>query len=394
MGEPIDLSPEDHPMRKSLTTLLCLTLTASTTTLLACSIPVFRYAVEHWNPDLFTLTVYHNGEPTEAQQALLNRLQPDDLDETFVGNLQVGTIDVTSTEVELPEADWLAEVKPGVAWLVAHTPAKKGPPSQVFSDEFTVDNVNLLLESPQRKIVTDRLLQGDSAVWVLLECGDKEKDDAAAKTLTDELARMQATLKLPEIEEKDLEDGLLSLDPSELKIRFSLVRIPKDDPAEQAFISMLRTTEPDLNEAEIVAQPTALPVFGRGRSLWALVGAGIAADTIEDTCRFLTGGCQCTVKVQNPGVDMLTTVDWNLLVGAAPNSLQLERESPTGPPEYVSIAPGTAGEAASRNDVDEHGASAAAVDRSEGAPVTWLFGLGGFAVLVAGVSLTAVRRGS
>lgn len=378
-------------MRKSLTTLLCLALAVSTTTLLACSIPVFRYAVEHWNPDLFTLTVYHNGELTEAQQALLQRLQPDDLEETFVGNLQVGTVDVTSTEVELPEADWLAEVKPGVAWLVAHTPAKKGPPSQVFSGAFTSENVNLLLESPQRKVVTDRLLGGESAVWVLLECGDKEKDDAAAKTLTDELARMQATLKLPEIEEKDLEDGLLSLDPSELKIRFSLVRIPKDDPAEQAFITMLRTTEPDLNEPEIVAQPTALPLFGRGRSLWALVGAGIAADTIEDTCRFLTGGCQCTVKVQNPGVDMLTTVDWNLLVGAAPDSLQLERESPTGPPEYLAIAPGGDENSASHDEA-MHDVQASADAPSEDAPVNWLLGLGGFAILVAGVSLSAVRR--
>ncbi len=382
-------------MRKPLATLLCLALVVSTTTLLACSIPVFRYAVEHWNPDLFTLTVYHNGELTEAQQSLLQRLQPDDLDGKFVGNLQVGTVDVTNSEIELPQGDWLAEVKPGVAWLVAHTPAKKGPPSQVFSGEFTTDNVNQLLESPARKTVTERLLRGESAVWVLLECGDKEKDDAAAKTLTDELARMQATLKLPEIEEKDLEDGLLSLDPTELKIAFSLVRIPKDDPAEQAFIAMLRTTEPDLNEPEIVSQPTALPLFGRGRSLWALVGAGIAADTIEDTCRFLTGGCQCTVKVQNPGVDMLTTVDWNLLVGAAPDSLQLERESSTDPPEYLAIAPG--GEMIS----DDHSqapddlpqdAPSNVTSAPEGTPVNWLLGLGGFAILVAGVSLTAGRQ--
>jgi hypothetical protein len=277
-------------------------------------------------------------------------------------------------------------VKPGVAWLVAHTPAKKGPPSQVFSGEFTTENVNLLLESPQRRVLTERLLRGESAVWVLLESGDKEKDDAAAATLTAELTRLQETLKLPEIEEKDLEDGLLSLDPAELKIAFSLVRIPKDDPAEQAFVAMLRTTEPDLNEADIVAQPTALPVFGRGRSLWALVGDGIAADTIEDTCRFLTGGCQCTVKVQNPGVDILTTVDWNLLVGSAPDSLQLESESSTDPPEYLAIAPGGAA------GHDETSYDAATAAPSEGTPVNWLLGLGGFAIMVAGVSLTAARR--
>ena len=29
---------------------------------------------------------------------------------------------------------------------------------------------------------------------------------------------------------------------------------------------------------------------------------------------FLTGGCQCTVKAQNPGVDLIMNVDWDKLV--------------------------------------------------------------------------------
>jgi hypothetical protein len=63
-----------------------------------------------------------------------------------------------------------------------------------------------------------------------------------------------------------------------------------------------------------VSQPMAFPVFGRGRALYALVGKGIAPDVIEEACVFLTGGCQCTVKAQNPGVDLIMNVDWNNLV--------------------------------------------------------------------------------
>ncbi|MHC4876084.1 MAG: hypothetical protein ACYTGL_06265 [Planctomycetota bacterium] len=378
-------------MRRSLTFCFSVSVVFATSALFACSIPVFRYAFEQWNPDLFKVTVYHDGELSEPQRALLQKLQPIGLEAQYVGNFRVETVDLTSEEATRPEADWVDAVKSGVAWMTVGTPAKRAPSTEVVSAEFTLKNVELLLSSPQRKVVTDRLLRGESAVWVLLECGDREKDDAAAKVLTAELGRLEETLKLPEIEEKDLEDGLLSLDPAELKIRFSLVRIARDDAAEQAFVAMLRATEPDLNEPEIVEQPTALPVFGRGRSLWALVGQGINRDTIEDTCRFLTGACQCTVKVQNPGVDILTSVDWDTLVGSAPDSLQLERESSTDPPEYLAIAPG-----ASDSSVDERATAedVAASAPTESPPVGWLFGLGGFAIAVAGISLSSTRRGT
>lgn len=372
-------------MRRLATVLLTGAFVATTTALLACSVPVFRYAFEQWNPDLFTVTVYHDGELTEPQQALLQRLQPAEIDAAHVGNLQVVTVDLSSAEVARPEAKWQGAVTPGAAWMTAQTPAKKGPPTEVFSADFTSDNVELLLASPKRETITSSLLRGDSAVWVLLECGNKEADDAAAEVLTTELERLQQTLKLPEIEEKDLEEGLLTLDPAELKIRFSVVRVDRNDPAEQAFVSMLLATEPDLNDPEFREQPMTLPIFGRGRSLYALIGKGINKDTIEDTCRFLTGACQCTVKAQNPGVDVLTTVDWNMLVGSAPESLQLERESVTGPPELVAIPPGSSASPLA-GELTEAGPA-------QGTSAGWLLGLGGFAVLVACVSLSSVRRG-
>ncbi|MBI1313095.1 hypothetical protein GC176_17535 [bacterium] len=376
-------------MRKLTVAVSAAAAVVWTTALLACSVPVFRYAIEQWNPDLFALTVYHNGELTEPQRALLQRLRPAGIDAAFVGNLKVETVDLASTELARLDAGWLESVSSGAAWLVAQTPAKKGPPTEVFSAEFTPENVERLLGSPKRFAVIERLLRGESAVWVLLECGNQEADDAAAEVLTTELARLQETLKLPEIDEKDIQEGLLTLDPAELKIRFSLVRVARNDPAEQAFVSMLLATEPDLNDPEFRDQPMTLPIFGRGRSLYALIGKGINRDTIEDTCRFLSGACQCTVKAQNPGVDILTTVDWNLLVGSAPESLQLERESLTGPPQYLDIAPGS-----SVPTEQEERTISGRIDSTvpERIPATGLLGLGGFAVLVAAVSLSAARR--
>jgi cobalamin biosynthesis Mg chelatase CobN len=53
------------------------------------------------------------------------------------------------------------------------------------------------------------------------------------------------------------------------------------------------------------------PVFGRARALYALVGQGINADMIKEAAVFLTEGCQCTVKAENPGVDLLVPVRWD-----------------------------------------------------------------------------------
>jgi hypothetical protein len=58
----------------------------------------------------------------------------------------------------------------------------------------------------------------------------------------------------------------------------------------------------------------AFPIFGRGRALYALVGNGIAPDLIEEASQFLCGACQCTVKRENPGVDLLMHVAWDQLV--------------------------------------------------------------------------------
>ena len=55
-------------------------------------------------------------------------------------------------------------------------------------------------------------------------------------------------------------------------------------------------------------------MFGRGRAYDGLVGERLTPQSIEDACRFLTGACQCTVKAQNPGLDLLMRVSWDDLI--------------------------------------------------------------------------------
>jgi hypothetical protein len=83
------------------------------------------------------------------------------------------------------------------------------------------------------------------------------------------------------------------------------------------------------------------PVFGRGRALFPLVGAGITPKNIRDAAEFLAGPCSCEVKEQNPGFDLLLKADWRDLLGQATDSaLPSQTENPAEP-ELVAIPAGS-----------------------------------------------------
>jgi hypothetical protein len=162
-----------------------------------------------------------------------------------------------------------------------------------------------LRDSPARQEISNRLIAGDSVVWVLLTSGDARADDAAYGLLSSRLAELRTTLRLPEIAEADFGD--LSVVPDALRMSFSVLRIARDDPRESQFITMLLHA----GGGTAADRALAIPIFGRGRAFDALGGEQLNHQTIEDACRFLTGACQCTVKAQNPGLDLLMAVDWD-----------------------------------------------------------------------------------
>ena len=89
----------------------------------------------------------------------------------------------------------------------------------------------------------------------------------------------------------------------------------------------LLSSEPDLHGRD---EPMAFPVFGRGRVLYALVGAGVNADNVRHALDFLVGGCSCTIKRENPGVDLLLTADWSVITPTTPEETAA---APTSPDE-------------------------------------------------------------
>lgn len=275
----------------------------------ACSVPVFRYALEHWQPDPYRITIYHDQDLGEADQELLSWLRSR---ESAGANIEVRTIDVREPLDPQDQARWESVPDRTTPHLTVHLPVRStiriGRDVPVGTATWNESEVRNLIASPARTEIGRRLVAGE-VVWVFLDSGNPEIDDPLFETLNEQLGINQRTLKLPSIEEEDLDE--LSTDPTELKIRFSSLRIARDDPAEKWLVDILLSVESDLRDEGIVNQPMVFPVFGRGRALYALVGKGIAADTIRRAASFLTGACQCTVKAQNPGVDLLMPVRWD-----------------------------------------------------------------------------------
>ncbi|MEO2047011.1 MAG: hypothetical protein ABGX16_10595 [Pirellulales bacterium] len=290
----------------------------------ACSVPVFRYALERWDADLYELILFHQGDLSTEHRALVDHLQTKGPASNANIRLRFVDINVEEPDVEEPGGEsnadsyervralWKSQQASELPWLVVRSPATQ---MEIWSGNLKDSATETLFDSPVRQEITKRLLLGQTAVWVLLDGTSDEdlrtRNDEAFALLKQRLAEEQAQLKLPEIEEADIQNGLVDIDPDELRIEFSTLRLSREDAREKAFIQMLLATEDDLLEFQ---QPMAFPIFGRGRVLYALVGAGISVENIHAACAELTGPCTCQVKAQNIGADLLMSVAWDQLV--------------------------------------------------------------------------------
>jgi hypothetical protein len=149
-------------------------------------------------------------------------------------------------------------------------------------------------------------LRGDAIVWLLLESGDKPRDDQVAELLEAELGKLEKSLVLPELSAADP-----PINPDlPLKIAFSTVRVARSDPAERMLVNLLLNWNTNLTASR---EPMLFPIFGRGRVIPPALGDEIRPEAIREMAEFLTGPCSCEVKALNPGYDLLLAANWSSL---------------------------------------------------------------------------------
>ncbi|TVS09543.1 MAG: hypothetical protein EA424_26910 [Planctomycetaceae bacterium] len=392
----------------------------------ACNVPVFRYALERWAPAPYYLGVFHTSDDAQSVRDLLGTLEDRPI------NIHAEAVDVD----EIEEDDWrLAGVeldRENLPWAVMFYPPRGPHPSPIaWSGQLDKITLDSLISSSIRQEVVRRLLTGESGVWVLVESGDREKDETARKTLERYLAKAKSHFRIPGVGELDYSvtdapelpafyDSAVH-DPDEiipLKVDFSLLSLSRDNAAEQGFLAMLLNSEPDLDEH--ADEPIVFPMFGQGRMLWALVGKGINEGNIFESCMFLTGPCSCEVQTMNPGTDMVMEFDWwgalegrvppppeispEMLTGVAPllddemdqhDSVAMVSEEVGGDERReTGISREVASVAPTRPAAPEDAAAAEPGAQGIGAPVLVVTGavLGGLLVVVAAVTLVLVGK--
>ena len=358
-------------LRFLLPCLPLLLLAGGTGTASACSVPVFRYALERWPADNYLVVVFHQGALTPQQTAWVRDLDRNGLAGKMSANLTLRTVDLAATADATLLRLWqpLASTTTLPAMVLLYPPGL-GIATPAWRGPLTGDNVRQLLDSPVRREIAGRLLKGDCAVWVLLESGDTKLDAPAAQALETRLKHVETTLVLPELNPADVIGGATAASQEKLKVVFSTLRISRQSPAEGVLVRMLLNIEEDLDATR---EPIVFPLFGQGRALYALVGQGINDEMIDEASGFLTGACSCIVKEQNPGSDLLLAVDWARLVeplikddgelpplpgiaefasgqstGGAPNQAMAGASAPAGPANPGDVPPPADASAESR----------------------------------------------
>jgi len=265
----------------------------------ACSIPVFRYAMERWPADYYEGIVIHKGPLANDDPAAM-LLQNEKAE--FL-NLRISPIDLASPETGDLTGLLGGQIPETLPALVLWYPNSKGRAAPLWTGQFTIDAVKALIQSPKRQEIAKRLIAGQTAVWIFVESGNAGKDKAKMQLINQELAA--ATKQLKEMAPMLAEE----LQVPQVSYEFSILPVSRSDPNEKMFLEMLLKSEPDLNEYS--AEPIVFPTFGRGRALFALVGEGINTDNLREAIAFITGPCGCEIKMMNPGVDLLMNENWD-----------------------------------------------------------------------------------
>ncbi len=268
----------------------------------ACSVPVFRYTLERWEADPYHVVVFHDGAMEASSQAALDVLRA--AEAPGRANLEIHPADVGGEMAENLRTLW-TEQSAEAPWMVLLYPASKVGDREVWAGPLTKPNAEALVDSPARRTIAERITGGQTAVWVLIEPAGRAEADAAAQLIEKELAEMPERLTLP----PELAEAAPHL-ASRLRIEFSLIRLSRDDPAEAVLLAMLLGSEADL-ETTYRGERIAIPIYGRGRTLMAMVGRGIVPGNILMGCQFLVSRCTCEIKEQNAGVDLLFDYPWH-----------------------------------------------------------------------------------
>ena len=282
---------------RSLLRALFSVLTFVSMTLVAAPASLPRCALETWNAEQYHAYVFHRGPLDPADQELVDVLAS--APAKLGVNLLVATVDVDETMDPAIEHLWLDQPNSEPPWMVVQSPSSTVSNSAIWSTALRTPSIGAVLTSPARQRIAEHLMDGHTAVWLLVESGDPVRDEVAIDTLTATLRAFEKS-STPPRPTSGAKPGIV---PPPL-IHFSVVRVTRDDSAEEF---LLKSLVPALPPSPM---PAAYPIFGRGRTLPPLVGRRLNEEAIVQACQRVLSQCTNDLRESSRGSELLLGADW------------------------------------------------------------------------------------
>jgi len=391
-------------------------IAAAAGTASACDTPVYRYAMYRWEPAPYRVFYLYREQPAKDDAGVLAQL--DGLSKATPGqtattNLRVEQVNVSKADQldRLPEdvrSRWVAKVRREEPVFLVFTSWG----AEIFGGKLTAADLNALKQSPVRRRIAEHLDQDCMTVLLVLS-GKDPADTKAAEKAVAELSAQVASGKIrlgappsdmEELDASGLEKAAVpdktavaekavvagktavaekkpagggkaavagktaapektASGPAEAKpVRLATLSLDRADPAEVWLVRSLTAAEKEY--PEFAGRAMVFPVFGRGRALAPCVDKTLTVDALAKKIDLLAGACSCTVKDQNPGVDLLFTCDWEatadkLSAKDAPSADNAPATTP-GPAANAGPGPNADGRVASATTTGPSGGAAAA----------------------------------
>jgi hypothetical protein len=278
----------------------------------ACKTPVYRYAMYNWEPTPYRVYYLYDGKIAPADTEV-HRLLTGSASDALKANVELHLLDVRDPAAveKLPmglheEATAIlrtqgTESLPRYAAVTPHQ-------TMLHAGALSATGAKTLVDSPVRTRLAALLAGSHSGVFLLVCGADEAATNAAEQTVKaflGELADGKVDLHVPPPPDAQVDPD--EPDPVPPTLKLELIKIARDDPQEKWLVESLMHVESELAER---TDPMVFLIYGRGRAHLPSVGKGIAADELAAQARFILGACSCTVKRENPGLDLLIRADW------------------------------------------------------------------------------------
>jgi len=327
----------------------CLAIAIFAVAAWACDTPVYRYAMYRWTPMAYEAYYFHRGPVSPEAQAVHAVLAERDKD-GLAPNFSVTPVDLDRKDAleTLPDAvrkTWQALKDQALPCYMVIAPWG----DHLFTGPIDLAAARQIVESPLRSEIGRRFHEGHGVVLLILE-GDQAEDNARMENVARQVMSIASSGKLfadldesnPTAQKDDAVgsrrggDDVPADGPPGLRgaLRVALLKLNRANAAEAWLLKYLRAMTPDAADLKPPYEPMLFAIYGRGRVMPPGIGKEVTVESLSGLLRFLGDRCSCTIKDQNPGLDLLMRWDWE----ATAERFVAEEETLARPPLYAEMS--------------------------------------------------------